>query len=163
MHTFYLRKRKTQKFEYRFFRFEGMSFRYWAKQQLQYNFLNVNSFDFLSDVYNGNVFTTSQPAVSSFEISKLFNTSRYNHLSCVFLYWLMKNSYCNKNVYGLSSYFSSTYNVHQVSTPTKHKYLKNFFSYNTPKYGHAYYTMLDYYHSGWRRLKNTFSLFKPSY
>ncbi len=82
----YLRHRKLQKFEHKFFRFRGMSFRYWAKQQLKYNYLNATSSDFLMDPYGSNFFRPSYPSVTSSHLSQLFCNAEQSALNAAFFY-----------------------------------------------------------------------------
>lgn len=63
-----------------------MSFRYWAKQQLQYNYLNETSSDFLMDPYGSNSFRPSYPSVTFSQLSKLFYNVEQPALNAVFLY-----------------------------------------------------------------------------
>lgn len=148
MRMFYLKFRKTQKFEFRFFRFEGMSMEYWAKQQLQYNYLTVNSSDFLSDPYNSNFFMVPQLAATKLDIDNIFSSKHYYHFHICFFYWLIKTSMEKFNFQALPVYFSNSYDFHQVSNASKYKYLKNFFSYNTPKYANIHYVKLNDAHGG---------------
>lgn len=63
----------------------------------------------------------------------------------------------------LPIYFSNSYDSHQTSNAAKHKYLKNFFAYNTPKYAHVQYVKIGGAHGGWEELRHYFSFFRPSY
>lgn len=163
MRNFYFKWRKIQKFEFKFFRAPGMSFSYWAKQQLQYNYFNVNSSDVLSDSYTSNIFMPSQIKIDQSEQSYLFASDNYDFLHYNFVYWLLTQIKINYNKNGHISHFSNSYISNQVSNSTKHKYLKNFFSYTTPKYAHAFYNKLNDSYGGWSELRNYFSFFKPSY
>ena len=163
MRNYYLKWRKTQKFEFKFYRGPGMSFRYWAKQQLQFNYLNSNSSDFLSDPYSSNIFMPSQVPATQEEVLYQFSSPQYNYLHASFVYWIFIQIKSNMYVNSLASYFSNSYNFNQTSTSTKHKFLKNFFSYNTPKQAHVFYGKLDDAYGGWSELRNYFSFFKPSY
>jgi len=49
-----------------------MSFAYWAKQQLQYNYFNQNSSDFLIDPRGSSLFMPSQLPVAGFEFKTIF-------------------------------------------------------------------------------------------
>jgi hypothetical protein len=163
MRNFYLKWRKTQKFEFRFFRARGMSLRYWAKQQLQYNYLNTNSSDFLSDPYSSNIFAPSQLAPTKLDFHFLFGSPKYDFLHAGFAYWLFDQITENSKRFSLPSYFSNTYGSNQVSNSSKYKYLKNFFSYSSPKHAHAFYVKLNSAYGGWDELRNYFSFFKPAY
>lgn len=163
MKLFYLKWRKTQKFEFRFFRFEGMSMEYWAKQQLQYNYLTVNSSDILSDPYNSNFFRSTQFSATKLDFNNVFPPKEYSYLYISFFFWLLKVSSDTSNSQNLPIYFSNSYDFHQISNASKYKYLKNFFAYNTPKFAHAHYVKLEGAHGGWEELRHYFSFFKPSY
>jgi hypothetical protein len=63
-----------------------MSLRYWAKQQLQYNYLNTNSSDFLSDPYSSNIFAPSQLAPTKLDFHFLFGSPKYDFLHAGFAY-----------------------------------------------------------------------------
>jgi len=49
---------------FRFFRLPGMSREYWAEQQLQYNYYNMNSFNLISDSYNSSTFFNRYPPLA---------------------------------------------------------------------------------------------------
>jgi len=127
MHNFYLKRRKVQKFEFKYFRAPGMSFSYWAKKQLQYNYFNTNSSDLLSDSYNSNIFMPSQVNINYTEYNHLFTSNRYDFLHYSFVYWLLTQIKLNYSKSSLMSHFSNSYSSHQVSNSTKYKYLKNFY------------------------------------
>lgn len=162
MRNFYLKFRKTERFEYRYFRPQGMSFAYWAKQQLQYNYFNQNSSDFLIDPRSSSLFMPSQLPVAVLEFKTIFGSDLLLCFSILLIFWATKESLLN-NQSGLPLYFSNTYNYNQFSHATKFKNLKNFFSSTTPKYAYAYYSRLDDELLGWDDLKTYFSFFKPSY
>lgn len=162
MRNFYLKWRKTERFEYRYFRPKGMSFAYWAKQQLQYNYFNINSSDFLIDPRSSSFFTPAQLPVSNLELRSIFGSDLSLRLNISLIFWAVKESFLNGQI-GLPLYFSNTYNYNQFSHATKFKNLKNFFSSTTPKYAYAYYSRLDDELLGWDDLKTYFSFFKPSY
>lgn len=163
MRNFYLRWRRTEQFEFRLFRAPGMSFKYWAKQQLQYNYLNTNSSDLLIDPRSSNFFTPAQLPPTEMEFMNIFRSNNYLQLHFTFIFWLLKESVSNSNNTGLPSYFSNSYNSNQFSHGTKFRYLKNFFSSTTPKYAHIFYSRLDDEILGWDELKTYFSFFRPSY
>lgn len=163
MRTSFFRWRKTQRFEHKFFRFKGMSFKFWAKQQLQYNYLNSLSSDLLTDVYNSNFFTSSQLPVSNLEFTSLLSNKDQKEFLLSFIFWLFLESYKSSKNLSLPSYFSNSYNFNQFSHTVKYRNMKNFFAASTPKYAHAYYKTLHDVYGGWVIIRNFFSLFKPTY
>ena len=155
MRNFYLRRRRVEQFEFVLIRFKGMSFEYWAKQQLQYNYLNSNSSDLMIDPKSSVFFKLPQARPTKLETNFLFSAS--NYLFFVYVLWVLKESISNSSFCSLPSFFSNTYNSNQVSISEKVKYFKNFFSSTTPKYAHIHFDRLD------DGLDTHFSFFKPSY
>jgi hypothetical protein len=119
-----------------------MSFAYWAKQQLQYNYLNENSSNFLIDPSSSSFFMPSQLPATEIEIKTVFSPLSLLHFNFALIFWAIRESLFNSSS-GLPLYFSNTYNSNQFSHATKFRYLKNFFSATTPKYAYAYYQRLD--------------------
>lgn len=121
---------------------------YWAKQQLQYNYLTVNSSDMLSDPYSSNFFRSTQFSATKLDFNNVFPPKEYSYLYISFFFWLLKVSSDTSNSQNLPIYFSNSYDFHQISNASKYKYLKNFFAYNTPKLAHAHYVKLEGAHGG---------------
>ncbi len=80
MKNFYLKWRKIQGFEFKYFRAPGMSLKYWAKQQLQYNFLNYNSSAFLTDPKASSFFAPPQFSPTGLEFKVLFGSAKHSYL-----------------------------------------------------------------------------------
>lgn len=117
----------------------------------------------MSDSYSSNFFTPSQKAFSANGLLFLFNDVRYDYIHASFFYWVLFQIKNNSTLTILPSHFSNSYNFNQVSNSTKHKNLKNFYAYSTPKQAHIFYNKLNDSYGGWSELRNYFSFFKPSY
>jgi len=62
---------------FRFYRLPGMTREYWAEQQLQYPYYNLNSFNLLSDTYNSSTFFNHYPPLAISELKHFISKSDY--------------------------------------------------------------------------------------
>lgn len=134
----FLRGWQVEHFKWRFLRIPGMSFSYWAEQQLKYNYYSYNSFDLTTDTYASKAFIQQYPQVSSHELQLTFKFLNDKVIVSSLFYWLLKNSGLWNNV-SQPNYFSSSYLTQRYTYGASRLHLKNHYASLTPKYAHAYF------------------------
>jgi hypothetical protein len=138
MRTLFLRWWKSEHFKSRFLRFPGMSFSYWAEQQLKHDYYTTNSFDLTADTYSSNAFIQQHSPVSLVELQNSFKFLNDKLFNLSLLYWFLKNSGLQNNISQLS-YSAFSYGTHHYTYGANRLYLKNHYASFTPKYAHAYF------------------------
>lgn len=131
---------------------------------MQYKYYNSNSFDLLTDISNSETFSIQYPVVTNSEIKSILSSSKGNFLQFLFFFWLVKGS-ASESYLSQPSYSAFFHPVHQYTAGAKYNYLKNYYSYFTPKYAQAYYAKYraDNFGLVYKRLRWYMFLMKPSY
>lgn len=129
---------RPEHFKWRFLRFPGMSFSYWAEQQLKYSYYNYNSFDLTADTYVSKTFTRQYQPVSSIELQAAFKSINDKLITFSLFYWFLRSAQ-TQNVVSQSSYFGFSYPTQHYTYGASRLYLKNHYATFTPKYAYAYF------------------------